>query len=1849
MKKRLSIVLGVVLTLTLLLTSLTFAGGGENEVVLAQMVLDASLSEVSTVFDIPKANLEVATSRAFSFGADKFLLSSIVDKKSKQAYMVSTDEHGKVWIAEPKIEGELVDYMSQMKPEETVIVSIWAIYVRPEEKLRQIPSKYPDVPFEGYRPALGADVSPEVLDAIEADVREIKLRANEEAVQPVVDFLQSTRSKILYVSKYAPSVHAELSKNDVYKLARLPEVESISLPDEPEPGMDISAETIKADEVWDEGYDGGWAGPGIGMPPYYYQTKVAVVDYGIDFTHPALEHANGGHYSEIWSWSGTHGTRCAGCVASIGEYNGLDIKGIAHGTYLLDADFCSILPSWTLVESACDWAYDNGADVFTHSYRWGFLNIGNWDTNSCKYFDHIAYEWNRLPVCSAGNDGENPSYPYVGSPALAWNVLAVGGIDDDNSADWSDDEIADFSSWKNPRTPHNDREKPEVCAPAVYIRTTTPGGGFANVQGTSFAAPQVAGIAALLIEKNPSLKNYPELLKAIIMATANHNVDNDFPWEQEDDDDGVGTVNAWEAYKCVDQGWTWSGDKVEADLPFTIPFYARAGETVRFVINWLAHTDYDGSGDYGLRADLRLDILGGPYYPYWPTTYGTSNSYDSAWEVVQFTAPYTGTYYAKVSAPNHGEGDPWTYSGAESIAAAWYRSSEVTTLELLPEADSTSLPPPWYVIEEFSDISDLTFHGMGSPTNPLGILTFTTGYDPYYYKTGLSINSEVYDLVKIRAKSAVGGGSTAQIFWTNDEGSWSEIRSQYFTIVSDGEFHVYEIDLSEHAHWLGTCTGFRHDPVLPSGVDCEVDWIMIYGGGDGADHDLTATVYDQFGYGMEDIAVTWSISGVGSFSGTPESTTDTNGEADAVITSSVPGTSTVRCEVTGNPSVYDTATNDWTYTPKVTTVELLPEASENPVGTTHELTATVYDQFGYEMEGVPVTWSITGVGSFSGTPEIVTDADGQADAVITSSVPGTSTVRCKAQMAIILIFPGPEIDPPVYGTATKDWAYLEDFEWGLEFNGSSDHVNLPFSDNFSACTIEFWMKSSDTTNSGTPISMSDGTQHNEILLYNYNNFNLYIEGSNTGSTGVSANDGNWHHIAWTWQSSDGGTKLLRDGIEVYSGTLKAGGAPNPANLIVGQEQDSYGGGFQAEQAFLGEMDEVRIWNDVRTQTEIQDNMYSELAGNESGLAGYWKFNEAGGSVAYDTSGNGNHGTIFPACLEYALEFNGTNDYVEIPYHVDYYSNTAAVENFEWGSDGDPLSDDGGSIDWTTVQTGSGGIAEIDTSQHYSGTRSARLYSVDGSNRPSIYFSQSPIASDESIEFWFRKDTNCYAAFWHGDGAHYIRLTLHLNENIYYYDGVSHDTGADILVNTWQLFSIRNVNWVAATFDIYLGGSLIWSGATMATSASYANNIYFTNTGTDAECWIDNILVGSPSVWTFETWINRKVDNTAYERLISYSDNSGYDRFLQITTTDTVQSGFFDTTGTARQVATTDTIPLDTDVHLATSFDGTYIRIYINGILKATSASFAGKIPRNNNYPIRIARTVTSYKFEGTIDDIRNWSDVRTQDEIQANMYAELVGDEAGLVGYWKLNEGVDATATDSTANANDGIIWPLGGWALSFDGEDDYVACGAGPSFTSAITVEAWVYDRRGGYAETFVTRSTTAYGNPQFYFGANNPTSFKVALWTTTGRHDFTMSGYSLNEWHHVAFTYDGSNVVLYLDGNAGSPGAKTGTLSDPTSPVRFGMLQPTTGLYDFDGIIDEVRIWSDARTQSEIQDNMYSALEGTEQGLVGYWRINDGAGSTASDSTSNENDGTVVGADWITGADWVQYSANWVLYIPS
>jgi CUB/sushi domain-containing protein len=136
-----------------------------------------------------------------------------------------------------------------------------------------------------------------------------------------------------------------------------------------------------------------------------------------------------------------------------------------------------------------------------------------------------------------------------------------------------------------------------------------------------------------------------------------------------------------------------------------------------------------------------------------------------------------------------------------------------------------------------------------------------------------------------------------------------------------------------------------------------------------------------------------------------------------------------------------------------------------------------------------------------------------------------------------------------------------------------------------AITAELWMRSSDASTPGTPLSYAAGSD-NELLLYDYRSLAIYIDGPSIG-TGVALNDGAWHHVAVTWESTTGDTRLYVDGALAFMGTLSAGGVIDPGGtLILGQEQDCVGGCVDPAQRFIGDLDEVAIYDRVLSPDEI---------------------------------------------------------------------------------------------------------------------------------------------------------------------------------------------------------------------------------------------------------------------------------------------------------------------------------------------------------------------------------------------------------------------------------------------------------------------------------------------------------------------------------------------------------------------------------------------------------------------------------------------------------------------------------------
>ncbi|XP_009082123.1 PREDICTED: sushi, von Willebrand factor type A, EGF and pentraxin domain-containing protein 1-like, partial [Acanthisitta chloris] len=132
-------------------------------------------------------------------------------------------------------------------------------------------------------------------------------------------------------------------------------------------------------------------------------------------------------------------------------------------------------------------------------------------------------------------------------------------------------------------------------------------------------------------------------------------------------------------------------------------------------------------------------------------------------------------------------------------------------------------------------------------------------------------------------------------------------------------------------------------------------------------------------------------------------------------------------------------------------------------------------------------------------------------------------------------------------------------------------------------TCTFWMKSTDTTNYGTPISYAvENGSDNAFLLTDYNGWVLYVNGKEKITDCPSVNDGNWHHIAVTWTCTDGAWKVYIDGklSDGGSGLSVGSKIPGGGALVLGQEQDQKGEGFNPAESFVGSISQLNIWDHV---------------------------------------------------------------------------------------------------------------------------------------------------------------------------------------------------------------------------------------------------------------------------------------------------------------------------------------------------------------------------------------------------------------------------------------------------------------------------------------------------------------------------------------------------------------------------------------------------------------------------------------------------------------------------------------------
>ena len=293
-----------------------------------------------------------------------------------------------------------------------------------------------------------------------------------------------------------PDIHAvavDLSDEEIAQLKADPNVKYV----EPDyivtalaPTMPFNIKQIGADKVQAAGNDGS----GV---------RVAVIDTGIDYTHPDLKDVYAGGYNFVnlndnpMDDNG-HGTHCSGIIAATGSQKG--IYGTAPGVSLYGV---KVLNSGGYgytsdVVQGIYWAKNNSMQVAS-------MSLGSsWDSQAMHDAVINATENGVLIVAAAGNEGSVSGVgETMGYPAKYDGVLAVAAVNKHNHrAFWSS---TGFELG--------------VSAPGVKIRSSVPGAGYATYSGTSMATPHVAGVAALVYGAHPDWTNQQVKQKIISTAT----------------------------------------------------------------------------------------------------------------------------------------------------------------------------------------------------------------------------------------------------------------------------------------------------------------------------------------------------------------------------------------------------------------------------------------------------------------------------------------------------------------------------------------------------------------------------------------------------------------------------------------------------------------------------------------------------------------------------------------------------------------------------------------------------------------------------------------------------------------------------------------------------------------------------------------------------------------------------------------------------------------------------------------------------------------------------------------------------------------------------------------------------------------------------------------------------------------------------------------------------------------------------------------------------------------------------------------------------------------------------------
>ncbi len=623
-------------------------------------------------------------------------------------------------------------------------------------------------------------------------------------------------------------------------------------------------------------------------------------------------------------------------------------------------------------------------------------------------------------------------------------------------------------------------------------------------------------------------------------------------------------------------------------------------------------------------------------------------------------------------------------------------------------------------------------------------------------------------------------------------------------------------------------------------------------------------------------------------------------------------------------------------------------------------------------------------------------------------------------------------------TASPLNTYAIDLETVSDQYASAGNISLGGSQTM---TVEWWMKPESWNMSDATLIFGDNNGSSQMTVRGiWESSNLYVQiydGVQLKSCYVPYSaTGSWVHAAFVINTgASAGSRCVAyiNGSVVSDTEDFAGNAlsNSSANFIIGNDAT-----LHTDRFFDGKIDDFRIWSDVRTGSEILSNYILELAGSEQGLIYNWKFdNSYTGAVAGNPTLSAVNSPVFDTDIPYGAggdsTINQTYTYSGTgstnPHAVTQIANGIATTSYAYDTNGNLTSAGTSTYSWSYSNRLTQAASNNSTSTYaydHAMQRVQQAVALGTTTYPNNLFSRQTKGGISTTTVYVYAGGTLVAQIEKGGSTATTTSTIHpdhlsstnvisdqasnLARSLDYYPfgSVRIDAANGITTNVSSTSSATSTN--AYSLDLEVGSN---------------HCVYAPDNGTlhptgsmSFDLWVkpEHELTGSDFWGLIDAWYNGAYPGGAKRSFaLSYAKSGGNNR-LQLWTSPSGSNNKYVIVQSALEL-----IPDGVWTRVSASYNSSNgaIKLYIDNVEQTPTFSDLGGGGNlfDNDFLTGIGCSyedgVMVHQYDGLIDDVRMWNSVITDFSDEA----ELIGNEANLIGYWKMNNTYD----DATSNNND--------------------------------------------------------------------------------------------------------------------------------------------------------------------------------------------------------------------------------------